>query len=466
MQRDRFSDLKTWLYSKDRSPLIIRGARQVGKTWLVRQLAQYAGLQLIELNFEDRKQDISLFRTNEPHTTLLEIGASRNITIQPNQCLLFLDEIQAAPQLLEKLRWFAEKMPELAVIATGSLLDFALEQHTLSMPVGRIGYLYLEPLSFEEFLVAVNKIGLLEYIKQYELDRDLPEAIHDQLITLFKEYMIIGGLPAAVASWTKEHSLVKVNQIHNNLLSTYYDDFGKYRGRIPKERLEDVMHSIPRQLAAKFVFSRVNPDTHSTQISHALNLLNKARISHKVISTYANGLPLAAETDDKFFKEILLDVGLCSAQLGLTLNEIQSITEIDLINKGGIAEQVVGQILRTIFPHYIDPSLYCWMRKDAGASSEVDYILQHASKIIPVEVKAGKTGTLKSLHYFMGKKGLKIAVRINSDFPSSVTVNLKDTSANDVQYSLISIPFYLLGQIHRLLDNFKAQDPKKFPNDT
>ena len=138
---------------------------------------------------------------------------------------------------------------------------------------------------------------------------------------------------------------------------------------------------------------------HSTQLKQALGLLNKARVTHQVISSYSNGVPLGAETNEKYFKEIFIDVGLCSAQLGFTLNEVQSIAEINLINKGGIAEQSAGQILRTIFPHYVDPALYCWMRESAGASSEVDYIMQHKSRVIPIEVKAGTTGTLKSLHY-------------------------------------------------------------------
>lgn len=452
MERTRLEDLKAWLQSTDRKPLVIRGARQVGKTWLVRQLAKWANLELIELNFEDRKQDASLFRTNDPHITLQEIGASRNITIHPSNSLLFMDEIQTAPELLAKLRWFAEKMPELPVISTGSLLDFALDTHTFSMPVGRIGYLYLEPLSFEEFLVAKKKIGLFDYIRSYSLVEPIPEAIHDQLMTLYKEYLIIGGLPAAVSSWVTEQSLIKVSKIHHDLASNYRDDFGKYRGRLSIERLEDIMLSIPKQLAQKFTYQKANPNVHSTQLKNALDLLNKARISHQIISSHSNGVPIAAETNDKYFKEIFIDVGLCCAQLGLTLNEMQAVDEINMVNKGGIAEQSAGQILRTVFPYYIDPALFCWMRTTPGSSAEIDYVLQHNNKVIPIEIKAGATGSLKSLHYFMGHKGFDFAIRINSDYPSDVNVNIKNTLGKAVQYKLLSLPFYLLGQIHRLID--------------
>lgn len=456
MERTRFVDLQSWLNSTDRKPLVIRGARQVGKTWLVRQLAQIANLQLIEFNFEEKKQEISLFRTNDPHTTLQEIGASRNITIQPANSLLFLDEIQVVPELLAKLRWFAEKMPELAVIATGSLLDFTLESHNFSMPVGRIGYLYLEPLSFEEYLVAKKMTGLMRYIQEYSIIDVVPDSIHIQLISLFKEYMIIGGLPAAVANWISENSLITVSKIHNDLITSYRDDFGKYRSRLPIDRLEDVMMSIPRQLGNKFIYNLVNPDTQSSAVKKALELLNKARISHPVKSSNANGIPLGAETNDKYFKEIFIDVGLCSSQLGLNLFEVQSAAEIILINKGAIAEQSVGQLLRTVFPYYIDPSLYYWMRQVSNSSAEIDYLIQHNNKIIPIEVKAGVTGTLKSLHYFMGIKGYDIAVRINSDCPSVTKVEIKDTLGNPVRYTLLSIPFYLIGQIHRLIDSIIA----------
>lgn len=451
MERARLQDLKNWLKSPDRKPLVIRGARQVGKTWLVRQLASLANLELIEFNFEDRKQDASLFRTNDPHLTLQEIGAARNITIHPANSLLFLDEIQSAPEILAKLRWFAEKMPELAVIATGSLLDFVLDTHTFSMPVGRIGYLYLEPLSFEEFLLAKKNNGLLDYIQKYLIQEAVPETIHEQLMTLYKEYLIIGGLPAVVANWVKTQSLLEVSRIQHDLITSYRDDFGKYHGRFAIERLEDVMISVPKQLAQKFTYQQANTDVHSSQLKTALGLLNKARICHPVISSHANGVPLAAETNEKFFKEIFIDVGLCSAQLGLTLNAVQAAHEISMINRGGIAEQSAGQILRTIFPYYVDPSLYCWMRATAGSTAEIDYVLEHQNHVVPIEIKAGTTGSLKSLHYFMGQKKFHFAVRVNSDYPSIGNIDIKNTQGIAVNYQLLSLPFYLLGQLHRLL---------------
>jgi len=452
LKRKALKFLMEWLASWDRKPLIIRGARQVGKTWLVRQLATEAGKYLVEINFEKNPSSASLFSSNEPQQILLNLSALFNGMPEPEKCLLFLDEVQAAPQLLSKLRWFAEDMPQLSVIAAGSLLEFVLSDHSFSMPVGRIGYMHLEPLSFEEFLLARDKQSLHDYLMRYDLNIDLPIAIHQQLISLFKEYLLVGGLPAAVNNWIMNNSLQKVNQIQHDLLATYRDDFAKYRGRIPVERLDEAMMAIPKMLGQKIVYSRVNLALNAVQIKQVLNLLAKARICHPVWSTSANGTPLAAEIKDKYFKEIFLDVGLCSAALGFSMMQIQNINEINLINSGGIAEQVVGQLLRTINPPYIEPSLYYWQREEKGSGAEIDYIIAHNNKIVPIEVKAGRTGTLRSMQQFIHAKNLAFGLRINSDFPNKTPVKTKNHAGKLIEYVLLSLPFYLVGQIHRFLN--------------
>ena len=451
MERTLLSYLNTWLAATDRKPLVIRGARQVGKTWLVRRFSEISGKRLIELNFEKQPTYASLFTSNDPQQILLNLSAVSNQEIDIQNCLLFLDEIQTAPQLFSKLRWFAEDLPQLPVIAADSLLEFVLSQHSFSMPVGRISYMHLEPLSFEEFVLAQDKKSLCDYLVKYNFNIEIPTAIHEQLTTLFKEYLLIGGLPAVVSSWITEHSLSKVNQIQSDLLATYRDDFGKYRGRLAIERLDEVMMAIPKMLGQKFVFSHVNKAIQADTIKQVLDLLEKARICHRVKSSSANRVPLASEIKEKYFKEIFLDIGLCSTALGLSFNNINSANEISMINNGSVAEQVVGQLLRTIVAPYIEPTLYCWHREESGSSAEIDYVIQHGNKVIPIEVKAGSTGALKSLHLFMGLKKFPLAMRINSDYPSKADVDVKDHAGNSIKYSLISIPFYLIGQIHRLL---------------
>lgn len=451
MKRDHTSFLVNWLNSRTRKPLVIRGARQVGKTWLIRDLANAQGRRLIEFNFEKRPDLESLFSSNDPKEILVNITASTGSKTEPSKIILFLDEIQAAPHLLEKLRWFAEDMPELPVVTAGSLLDFTLAKHEFSMPVGRIGYLYLEPLSFEEFLDAVEEPELRTYLQNYEWNLTIPTAIHSKLMKMIKEYLIVGGMPAAVSSWTNEKAPDAVNQIHFDLLATYRDDFAKYSGRLSIDRLEDIMNSVPRQIGKKFVYKDANSEVNTASLKQALDLLSKSRVCHRVIATSANGLPLGAEADEKFSKMIMLDCGLCCTSLGLFLHHLRSVSEISLINNGGMAEQLVGQLLRAMPPAYIPPSLYYWQRGKKGAEAEVDYIIQHENQVIPLEVKAGTTGTLKSLHQFMKEKKKTTAIRVNSDIPRLGHVQVKDFSGCSIAYKLLSLPFYLLGQLHRLI---------------
>jgi predicted AAA+ superfamily ATPase len=451
MKRDRSVFLIEWLHSNARKPLVIRGARQVGKTWIIRELAQSQQRQLIELNFEKRPDLQTLFNSNNPIEIITNINAFTGKTIKPSESILFLDEIQVVPQLLAKLRWFAEDMPDLPVIAAGSLLDFALAEHKFSMPVGRISYLYLEPLSFEEFLDATENYKLRDYIQNYKWNIDVPDAIHTQFIRLIKEYLIVGGMPASVLSWREKKDPNALNQIQHDLLATYREDFSKYKGRLSIDRLEDIMNSIPRQLGKKFVYSHANAEASSAPLKQALELLSKARVCHSIVSTSANGLPLGAEANHKFLKMILLDCGLCCVSLGLSLHQLSSIAEISLINNGAMAKQLTGQMLRTLNAAYVDPLLYYWHREKLNSSAEVDYIIQHENQVIPIEVKAGTTGSLKSLREFVKEKKISLAVRVNSSKPSIVTSQIADQTISPLEYKLISLPFYLLGQVHRLI---------------
>ncbi len=172
---------------------------------------------------------------------------------------------------------------------------------------------------------------------------------------------------------------------------------------------------------------------------------------HKILGSGGNGIPLAAEIQEKYLKVLLLDVGLCSALLGISFDQLSDVRNIALINNGGISEQVTGQLLRTIAPFYIDPALYYWQRNEKGSNAEVDYLIQYQNKVVPVEVKAGSTGSLKSLHLFMGLKKLQLAVRVNADIPSSTMVNVKDHLGNKIEYELVSIPYYLVGELPRIL---------------
>lgn len=451
MQRKLIDELNQWIMSKNRKPLVLRGARQVGKTWLVRNFAEISGLQLIEVNFEKQPNRAELFVSNDPVQILLNLHAVFKKEIVAEKCILFLDEIQAAPDLLAKLRWFAEDMPQLAVIAAGSLLEFVLSEHSFSMPVGRINYMHVEPMSFEEFLLASDQSGLLHFLNTYEITTLIPKTIHEALLQLFREYILIGGMPAAVASWITEHSFIKVSQIHHDILTTYRDDFAKYKGRMATQRLEETMSAIPRMLGKKIIFSQINSNLQSYAIKQSLNLLKKARICHTVSASAANGVPLNAEIKEKYFKAIFLDTGLVNTLLRLDLSHLQASKDISLINQGGISEQVVGQMLRVLFPFFVEPALFYWTREEKNTNAEVDFIIQHGPMIVPIEVKSGSEGGLKSLHYFMKLKQLQQAVRIYSGLPQKTQVHVKDHEGQPIEYQLLSLPYYLLGQLLRLL---------------
>lgn len=239
------------------------------------------------------------------------------------------------------------------------------------------------------------------------------------------------------------------------LLATYRDDFAKYPGRILQELLDEILTTVPKLLGEKFVFSRANKDVSSETLKKALQLLCMARVCHKVYATHGNGLPIGANIKNNFIKAIFLDLGLVSSFLDIKLHQIKKLDDLTLVNKGGLAEQAVGQLLRTIEPCYIEPQLYYWLREEKGSSAEIDYLIQLEGRVIPIEVKSGSTGSLKSLHYFMHLKGLQYAVRINADLPSTVMVNAKIHSGESVHYQLLSIPFYLIGNCIDYWGNYK-----------
>lgn len=447
MKRFALDFLQDWLVSRTRKPLILRGARQVGKTWLAREIAQQNHFQLVEINFENTPYRAAAFESNQPTEILTALEATLNVSIDPHRSLLFLDEIQAVPHLIAKLRWFKELLPELPVIAAGSLLEFTLAEHSFSMPVGRVSFAHIEPLSFEEFLLACKKEKLLDYLRAWNFSDTFNMALHQDLLSLFKEYLIVGGLPAAVDSWITERSVLSLSQTHQDILASYRSDFSKYHGHLNIQRLEDVLMAVPRLLGQKFVFAQVNPIAHPDSIKKAVDLLNKARVCHKVRCTAANGLPLAAESRDKFFKEIFLDVGLASSSLGLNLAEVTALSEVDLVNKGVIAEQVIGQLLRTLQPFFIEPELFYWQNEKSGSQAELDYLTTHGTRIIPIEVKAGASGRMRSLEQLMQLKKLSTAVRVYAGRPE---IEHKE------HYRLLSLPFYLFGQLHRLIDTLDS----------
>ncbi len=451
MRRYISENLQNWLRKNDRKPIVIRGARQVGKTWLVRDFSRSANLKLIELNFEREPELAEIFKEKSPEKVLTSLERIKGKRINKKESILFLDEIQKTPHILANLRWFYEECPELPVIATGSLLDFVLRDHKFSMPVGRISYLFMEPMSFKEFLLANGEELLVEFIEETKINSSYPAPIHDRLFNYFSDYLTVGGMPAAVKEWVRTKSPIEVAEIHQNLINTFIDDFNKYAGRVSPARLHKVLLAVPRLIGKKFMFSNVDRTETAKVLKQALGLLCSARICHRINHSAGREIPLAAQENEKRFKVILLDTGLISALQGIVLSSTEEIQELVRINKGGISEQVVGQMLRTRPQKFIDPRLNHYTRDRKGSEAEIDYLIQNDRRIIPIEVKSGGTGSLKSLHQFMSERNFETAVRINSGKPAIADVNVKTTTGNRARYSLISIPFYLTEEIDRFI---------------
>ena len=451
MDRIAFDDLKNWMQRRNRKPLVVRGARQVGKTFLIRQFGKSCFSNIIELNFEQNPDLASLFSSNEPARIIPLLELRTNQTITPGSTLLFLDEIQTRPQVIETLRYFFEEMPDLHVIAAGSLLEFALEETDFSVPVGRIEYMYLGPLQFEEYLLAKGEARLLTYIRAFNFSEPIPLSLHEKLSTLVKEYMVIGGMPASVRAFADSASLLAVEAEKQSILETFTDDFGKYAGKADPERLRKVFTRIPLLIGQRLKYVNIDRHDQARNLAHALTLLCRALVLFRVHHTAANGIPLRAEIEEKITKPLFLDVGLMCSACGLNLLDFETATDLLQINQGSICEQFVGQHLLYSQPSFVKPELFFWMRENRSSNAEVDYLISKGPRIIPIEVKAGKTGTLKSLQLFLATKGHTTGVRINAAPPTRHTASYALPEMTTKTFELLSIPFYMIGQLKRLL---------------
>lgn len=450
MYRFAIDYLKDWKTRASRKPIIIRGARQVGKSFLVRAFARDQFSNLLELNFEQNPGAASFFESKSPREIISQIEARFDAPVEPGKTLVFLDEIQAAPKVLAALRYFHEDMPELHIACAGSLLEFVLQEHSFSMPVGRIEYLHLGPMSFEEFLLALGRERLRKWLGDYTINESVPDEIHAELLRLLRQYLVVGGLPEAVAVFARNGSYRECAQVQQSILATYRDDFSKYSSRVKHRRVEKVFAGVPRLVGQKFMYSQIDREERSKDLAEALRLLCLARVAHQVRHTAANGLPIEAETDDRHFKALFLDVGLLCRSLGLSVEDIEQPAETLLINQGALCEQLVGQHLAYSGPCYEEPALYFWMRQARNSNAEVDYVMAIGQDIIPMEVKAGKTGTLKSMHLFVREKHRKFALRFNSDKPSLCQITTSLAAGPQQPFSLLSLPLYMVGQTQRL----------------
>jgi predicted AAA+ superfamily ATPase len=451
MLRFALDYLKTWKSKPSRKPLVIRGARQVGKTYLVRLFAKKYFDQTVEINFERDPEMASLFTSKDPRKIVQLLELQYNIPIQPGAALLFLDEIQAAPEVLVSLRYFYEELPELHVIAAGSLLEFALKEPTFSMPVGRIEYMHLGPMQLEEFLLAAGKDKLVIFLNEFSLGDSMPKPLHRQLMDLLRIFLVTGGMPQSVAVYLNSNSWQECESIKHSLLATFQDDFNKYGKMVRHQRLQLLFKKIPLLAGSKFKYVNVDRNEKSGDLAKALNLLFRARIAYPVYHSSCSGIPLGATIHPKQFKVLFLDTGMMSTATGLNLLDYEKAEDVMKVNAGAICEQYIGQHLLFSQQPYCEPEVYYWIREKKNSSAEVDYVISEGTLIVPVEVKAGKSGTLKSLHLFLHEKHRSLGVRFNSDIPSILESQTALADRPNIPYCLLSLPLYMVGQLRRLI---------------
>ena len=367
----------------------------------------------MEVNFEKKEHQEAkkIFeRHSSPQSITDELYAMFGIPIMKGKTLLFIDEIQNCVPAISSLRFFYEEMPDLHVIAAGSLLEFALEELP-SFGVGRIRSLFMYPMSFDEYLNAMNLSGLANKIAVSSIENPMSEPLHKQCLNHLVRFIAIGGMPEVVATYAAGGSLQECQQILNELVLTYNDDFAKYKKRVPSSRLKEVFLSIMEQTGNKFVYSRAVENAKHESIKMAVELLIMAGLAYPVTHSSANGIPLAAELNHKHQKIIAFDTGIMQQMLKLDISKLLLGETLQQINKGSIAEMFAGLEIVKNMPCYAPAQLFYWQREQRGSLAEVDYLIENGANILPVEVKAGTRGAMQSLYQFMAEKGVKKGVR-------------------------------------------------------
>lgn len=394
MYRFAQKQVERWMTARRRKPLVVRGARQVGKTWLVEHVAAARFETMVKVDLEKRRDLHVHFGDNLDPTGIvrhLEVDSGKRIV--PGKTLLFLDEVQACPRAIMALRYFYEQMPNLHVIAAGSLLEFALGE--ISVPVGRVQYLHLYPMTFREYLHGIGNEVAAETAARHP--SEVEEGIQRQLLKELKTYFFVGGMPESVRVYRDTQSLVESFKAQAEIVGSYREDFAKYAPRVDRACLDSVLLSVARQVGEQVKYTRLD-DSHAGPTNRrAFDLLCKARVIHKIASCNPSGLPLGASADGKRFKAALLDIGLlqnlCQVPVDLELRE----EDLLAMYRGKLAEQFVAQEL--IASHSAE--LFYWAREARGSNAEVDYLAIREGRIVPVEVKSVAGGSLRSLHLML-----------------------------------------------------------------
>lgn len=391
MKRIIEHSLLSWKDSPRRKPLIVRGARQVGKTYSIEEFGRNNFDSYVKVDLERNRDWHRVFQGDlEARRILAELEVLLNRTVSPGASLLFLDEIQSCPDAIMALRYFYEELPDLHVVAAGSLIEFVLKE--ISFPVGRVQFLEMHPMTFAEFLWAVGEGKAADVVLGEP--GPVPESVHHHILEELKKYFFIGGMPEAVRVHQERGSIHEALNVHGELCETYRHDFPKYAGRADPNCLDAVLLGVARNLGKRIKYSRLSDEFAHTTVKRAFHMLSKARVIRPVPSANPRGLPLGAMASVKRFKAIMVDIGLWHYLSGMRADRDYGMTDLLEIYRGVMAEHFVGQEITASK----NSDLYYWSREAKSSSAEVDYLFEVGGKIWAVEVKSGPAGRLRSLH--------------------------------------------------------------------
>ena len=414
LEREIDKELFIWKESNGRKPLILRGARQVGKSSAVRNIGNKFKY-FIEINLDESAHLRSLFENEMTVAEIIEqLSVITHTPIIPGETLIFIDEIQACIPAISALRYFYENSPDLHVIAAGSLVEFALSEIP-SFAVGRIRSMFMYPFSFEEFLLANKEKGLLNALNIATTKKPLADIFHEKLKKYLKKFLIIGGMPEAVRTYVSTGNLLEVQRVLDDLVLSIQVDFSKYKNRVPALRIKEVFNTVVQQAGCKFSYSYPNATLTNIQIKEALLLLEMAGLLYSVTHSACNGIPLGAEINTKKRKILLFDTGIYQRILGLDIAILLLENDVNIINKGNISELFVGLELLKNTSCYEKHDLYYWQRDKKNSQAEVDYVIQQQEKIIPLEVKAGTKGSMQSMYLFLQEKKKDFGIRLSME---------------------------------------------------
>ena len=431
VQREITDKLIRWKDSRRRKPLLLTGVRQCGKTYVLKEFGEKYFENTVYLNFEENERLAQLFEYDfDTDRILKEISLTRRAAITPGKTLLVLDEIQECPRAITALKYFCENQRELHVACAGSLLGVALKRENFSFPVGKVNRLQMYPLSFREFLLACGSEAYLQLLKTWPADRPVPELYADPLTRLLKEYYAVGGMPEAVSEWSDSHDISVVEEIQDEILKDYADDFAKHAPVSQIEKIRWIWDSVPKQLGRennKFVFSHVREGKRAAELEDALQWLRDAGLITQLELVEKPELPLSSIADATYFKVYLSDLGLLRRKSGLSFETILEEGALFMRYKGSLAENYVLNELQAQ-----GEQVFFWR---SGNTAEIDILLESEGRIIPMEVKSADNTRAKSYQQFCRRYAPTVGYK----------VSLKNIGENTIEQTrTVSLPLYLV----------------------